>query len=154
MLVFINGSLNSGKSSTSRLLAQKLGAEFIDFDEFSRKIPNFQLSKDIPEVLRLGSDAINKLDKEGKSVVANYVLSQKDYEILTSNLDVAEQHFFTLSPRIEVARSNKGRELSEWEYERVKHHYDIGINKPSFGEIIDNSDISLEDTVNLIISKI
>lgn len=35
MLVFISGSINSGKTTTSKLLAEKLGAKFINVDDLN-----------------------------------------------------------------------------------------------------------------------
>ena len=64
-------------------------------------------------------------------------------------------YVFTLAPKIEKALTNRGaRELNNWERERIKHHYNIGIQHPSFGEIIDNSDQKPEETVQLILNRI
>ena len=52
--------------------------------------------------------------------------------------------------------SNRGsRELSEWEKERIKHHYESGINKPQYGSIvIDNTNQTPEETVAEIMKQI
>lgn len=154
MLVFINGSVNAGKTTAAKLLAQKLGAEFLDIDEIAHSIPNFDLSKDIPQAIQMSIDKINELNRDGKSVIANYVLRQEDYKQLVKSLQVNKQYFITLAPRLEVARSDRGRGLNDWEYHRIKHHYDSGIANPSFGMIIDNSDITPQQTVEKIIAII
>jgi dephospho-CoA kinase len=46
MLVFITGSINSGKTTTSKLLADKLGAEYINFDDLKYLIPGLDLKSD------------------------------------------------------------------------------------------------------------
>lgn len=63
--------------------------------------------------------------------------------------------FFTLSPDIDVVLNNRGnRELKEYEKERIKYHYDVGINNPDFGEIINNSKQTAEETADVVYSKI
>ena len=150
MVVFISGSVNSGKSTTSKLIAEKLGAERVDVDEIV-SIPNFDLSKDIPEAIQQSIKHINNLTDNGKNVIANYVLRQQDYEQLSSGLTDPNQHYFTLAPNLQIALSNRGRGMNSWEYERIKYHYDTGIANPKFGTIIDTSNMSIEMVANKII---
>lgn len=50
--------------------------------------------------------------------------------------DIDKIVFFTLTPSLDKALTNRGgRELDNKEKERIKHHYDIGIPKPNFGEL-------------------
>ena len=64
-------------------------------------------------------------------------------------------HIFTLAPKLEKVLGNRGtRELTDQEKERIKHHYDIGIPNPTFGEIIDNSNQTPQETADYILSKI
>lgn len=64
-------------------------------------------------------------------------------------------YVFTLSPELEKALTNRGnREITEEEKDRIKYHYEIGINTPSFGEIIDNSEQTPEETAKIILDKI
>ncbi len=157
MVIFISGSINSGKTATGKALAKKLNAKFIDIDDINDRIPNFDLSKDIPKGIALAVEEINKLTDSGHSVVVSYVIGKKDYNQINESLKDEDRSFITLAPRIDVAQSNRGsRELTEWEVNRVKHHYDTGIANPDFGGIIDNSELSLEETVekiDLVIKK-
>ena len=100
MIIFLSGSVNSGKSTTSQLVAEKLGAERVDVDEII-SIPNFDLSKDLPKAIQETIQHINKLTAGGKTVVANYVLRQKDYEKLKSGLKDTNQYYFTLAPNLD-----------------------------------------------------
>ncbi len=154
MVIFISGSVNAGKSTTSKLIAEKRGAEWIDIDDIAHSIPNFDLSKDIPRTIQLAIEKINQLTKAGKIVVANYVLQQQNYEQLKEGLKDKDQYYFTLAPKLEIARSDRGRELNEWEFERIKHHYDSGIANPKFGEIIDTSDMTLEQAADKILQMV
>jgi len=155
MLVFISGSINSGKTTTSKALAKKLGAAFVNVDDLNDTIPNFNLATDLDKSMDLAIRTINGYTKQGKDVVANYVVRQKDFDRFKNEVETQPQIVITLAPRLGVAQSKRGnRELSEWEISRIKHHYDIGIASPKFGHIIDNSDLTLDETVDRIINVI
>lgn len=154
MIIFINGSVNAGNTTTSRLIAEKINAEWIDVDEIAHAIPNFDLSKDIPRAIQLAIEKMNQLTKAGKIIVANYVLRQEDYEQLSEGLVDKDQYYFTLAPKLEIARSDRGRGLNDWEFERIKYHYDTAITNPEFGKIIDTSEMSIEEAANTIIQMV
>lgn len=135
------------------MLADKLGAQFINVDDLNDTIPNFNLATDLDKSMDLAIQTINEYLDQGKDVVANYVVRQKDYDRLESEVHTDQQFVITLAPRLAVAQSKRGdRELSDWEVERVKYHYDTGVASPDFGDIIDNSDLSIGETVDAILS--
>lgn len=147
MVIFISGSINSGKTT----LAQKLGAVFIDIDDVNDRIPGFDLSKDIAKGIALALEDINKLTDAGKSVVASYPIRKEDHRQITKGLRNKKPHFITLAPRLEIAQSRRGnRVLSDWEVARIKYHYETGIASPSFGKTVDNSELSVKETVAVI----
>ncbi|MGH7196884.1 MAG: hypothetical protein ACREGJ_03935 [Candidatus Saccharimonadales bacterium] len=151
MLIFVSGSINSGKTTTSKLLADRMGAAFINVDDLNDTIPNFNLATDLDKSMDLAIRTINSYTKQGKDVVANYVVRQKDFDRFEKEIETQPKVVITLAPRLEVAQSKRGgRELSEWEVSRIKHHYDTGIASPSFGYIIDNSDMTIDETVDKI----
>ena len=155
MLVFISGSINSGKTTTSKALAHKLGADFINVDDLNDTIPNFNLANDLDKSMDLAIKAINESLARGKDVVANYVVRQKDFDRFAGEIHTDRQFVITLAPRLEVAQSQRGdRVLTDWEVQRIKYHYDTGVASPNFGFVIDNSDLSLEETVQIILDKI
>lgn len=155
MLVFISGSINSGKTTTARALAATLGAVCINVDDLNDTIPNFNLATDLDKSMDLAIREINKNLAQGKKVVANYVVRQRDYDRFKNEIHTNKQFVITLAPRLEVAQSKRGdRVLSEWEVQRVKHHYDTGIASPGFGYVIDNSDMTIDETVQAILQRI
>lgn len=155
MLVFISGSINSGKTTTSKALAKTLGAEFVNVDDLNDTIPNFNLATDLDKSMDLAIKTINDYSKQGKDVVANYVVRQKDFDRFENEIETQPQIVITLAPRLEVAQSKRGgRELSEWEVSRIKHHYDTGIASPKFGYVIDNSILTIDETVDSILNII
>lgn len=155
MLIFISGSINAGKTTTAKALAERLQADFINVDDLNDLIPNFNLATDLDKTMDLAVQEINRSLTKHKDVVANFVVRQKDYDRLKNEINTKEQFVITLAPRLEVAQSKRGdRKLTDWEVQRIKHHYDTGIASPQFGYIIDNSDITLEQTVNKILEII
>lgn len=151
MVIFISGSINSGKTTTAKALAKKLDAQCIDGDDVKEQIPNFDLSKDIPKVIALIVAKINNLTYAGQSVVVSYPISRENYKQILEGLHDKNPQFITLTPRLEIAQSKRGnRELTEWEVARIRHHYETGIASPSFGEAIDNSELSVDETVTAI----
>lgn len=155
MLVFLSGSINSGKTTVSKLVAERLGAAWINVDDLNDRIPNFNLATDLDKSMDLAIEEINKYAALGKDIVANYVLRERDYHRLGKEVLTTPQIIITLAPRLEIAQSNRGgRELTEWEVSRVKHHYDTGIASPDFGHIIDTSDMQINETVNAILQHI
>ena len=155
MLVFISGSINSGKTTTSIALSERLGAAFINVDDLNDTIPNFNLATGLDKSMDLAIKTINDYTKQGKDVVANYVVRQKDFDRFANEIETQPQIVITLAPQLEVAQGKRGdRELSEWEVSRVKHHYDSGIASPKFGYIIDNSALSIDETVDSILNII
>ena len=151
MVIFISGSINSGKTTTGRALAIKLDAKFIDIDDLNDRIPNFDLAKDISKGIAIAINETNQLTQQGKSVVLSYVIRDADRRQVLEGLDAKNPIFITLAPRLDVVLSDRGRGLSEWEIQRIKYHYDTNVAKPDFGEIIDNSDMSVDAVVMKII---
>ena len=158
MIIFINGSINSGKSTVSKILAKELpNIALIEIDVLREMIDWMPLEKSILINLDNSISLIENFSRKGLDVIVVYPLSQKNYEYITSKIkDLNEKIYcFTLAPKLEKALSNRGtRDLNELETERIKHHYDIVIHTPSFGEIIDNSEQSPEETAKIILDKI
>jgi len=152
MLIFISGSINSGKTTTSKLLAKRLDWPLINVDDLTDKVVGFDIYTHLDLAMDLAIDAINKISLDNKDVVANFVIRKEDYERIDKEINNHPQLFITLSPNINVAQSKRGdRELTEWEIKRVKKHYDEGIASPDYGYKIDNSKLSVEETVEAIL---
>jgi hypothetical protein len=111
----------------------------------------------VPLNLENAISVIKNFSKKGLNVIVPYPLSNKNYDYVANSLTGVDTkiYFFTLAPKIEKALTNRGaRELNDWERERIRHHYKIGIHNPGFGEIIDNTDQTPEETAELILIRI
>ncbi len=158
MIILINGSINSGKSTVSKLLADRIpDTALLEIDTLRDMISWMPLEDSVQLNLKNAVSLIKNFVSEGLNVVVPYPLSGKNYSFLISELDslTTPIHAVTLSPSLEVALSNRGaRRLSEAEKERIKYHYKTDIAQPVFGIIIDNSHQAPEETVRDILSAI
>jgi gluconate kinase len=152
MLICISGSINSGKTTTSKLLAERLGWRYINVDDLTDKVSGFDIYDHLDLAMDLTVKAINEAVEAGHDVVANFVIRKEDFDRFESEIHAHPQIFITLSPGLEVAQSQRGdRILTEWEIKRIKSHYDSGIAKPDYGYIVDKSSLTPEKTVDEII---
>ncbi len=156
MIIFINGSINAGKSTIAKMLASKIpNTANVEIDIFYKFIHWLEIDKAVSINLKNAVLVINNFAKHGYNVVVPYPLSQNNYEYLKKELDDNELYFFTLSPDIKKAQNDTSdRKLTEWDRDHIQYHYNIGISKPDFGKIIDNTNQTPEETTEEIISLI
>lgn len=154
MIIFINGSINAGKSTVAKILTNKIpNTANVEIDSLRDFICWLEIEKAILINLENAVLVINNFAKHGYNVVVPYPLSQKNYEYLKKELRDNELYFFTLSPGIKKAQSDTDdRKLEQWERDRIQHHYNIGISNSSFGKIINNTNQVPEETAEEIIS--
>lgn len=158
MIIFISGPVNSGKTTVSKILERKIpNTAVIEVDDIRKMVewmPLFNaLSLDLCNTISLIKNFVYKKI----NVVIAYPIRKKDFNYIKKNLSGinSEIYFFTLSPKIEFAMKNRGeRKLFDFQMKKIKHHYKIGIANPDFGEIIDNTYQTPEETADIIISKI
>lgn len=158
MIIFLNGSINAGKSTIAKLLVKELpNSAFVEIDVFHEMIEWMPIDNAIPLNLENAVSVIKNFTSRGLNVIVPYPMSQKNYDYMMDslkNLDI-KIHVFTLDPKLEKAVTNRGaRELNEWERERIQHHYNIGIHNPTFGEIIDTSSQTPKETVDYILARL
>ena len=156
MVILINGSINAGKTTVSRalrdLLPRTAHVEVDDLHEFIEWMP---LAESIPLNLKNAAAVGRNFLEYGLNVVVSYPLGPEDYNYLLDQFCGYPLYCFTLSPPLEVARSNRGtRPLTEWEWQRIGVHYSSGIANPSYGTTIDNSRQTPEETAREILQII
>ena len=158
MIIFLNGSINSGKTTIANILAEKISnTALLEIDTLRQMINWMPIDKAVPVNIENAVSLIKNFSNKNFNVIVPYPLSEKNHNFIMKELkDIDTKIFiFTLSPKLEKVLTNRGsRELDSWEIERIKYHYDIGIHNPIFGEIIDNGDQKPEETADYILSKI
>lgn len=158
MIIFLNGSINSGKSTVANILASSIpNVALVEIDVLRSMIDWMPIDKAIPINLQNTISLIKNYCMNNLNVIVPYPLSKHNYDYLINELkDINTKIYtFTLSPKLGKVITNRGsRELNNGEVERIKYHYDIGIHNPSFGEIIDNTEQTPEETSQIILNKI
>lgn len=153
-LILISGSINSGKSTTSKKLAALLPrSALIHGDRVRHFVTWLPLEQALPITLQNLSDIAKNFLEAGINVIVDYPLEQTQFEAFSSQLAAYAStiHAFVLSPRLEVAQSQRGeRILSTKEIERIAYHYQTKLHDPDFGIRIDNSELTVEETAQMM----
>jgi len=157
MIILINGTINSGKTTISKLLVRKLeNTAHIEVDKLREFIEQIPLSEAVIEISLENAISVAKnFASRGFNVIISYPLSMKNYEKIVGELSGHDEKIvvITLNHKLEKVLKNRGsRELNSWEIERIKYHYSIGLNTPEFPSIIiDNTNQAPEETVAEIV---
>ena len=157
-VIIISGSINSGKTTTSkRLVESRTKAAHVHGDSLRHFVTGQTLEAAIPITYKNISSVAQNFLKDGYDVVIDYPFYKKDFNSLVVHLSkYAESiHAFILSPALAVAQSQRGeRVLSQQEVDRIAYHYQTNLHNPDFGIAIDNSELTLEKTVELILTYV
>lgn len=158
MIIFLNGSINAGKTTVAKILAYKLpNVALLEIDSLRDMISWMPIDKAVPINLLNAVSIIRNFSNNSLNIIVPYPLSQSNHDYMLDKLkDVdTDKYFFTLAPQLEKVLTNRGgRELDDWERDRIQYHYNIGINNPAFGDVIDNSEQTPEQTAEYIMSKL
>ncbi|HTN61868.1 MAG TPA: shikimate kinase [Devosia sp.] len=136
-VVVLNGSINSGKTTTGRALAAILpGAEFIDGDDHG-------ISSAVPFAEMIERAQLWLLDRiaavTAPFLVIAYPLRDSDFARMQAACAARGASLFaaTLAPPLDMALSNRGaRVLDAWERNRVAEMYAEGYAARSFSDVI------------------
>ena len=159
MIIHLNGSINSGKTTVGKQLEKLIpNSKFIDADfiiNSEAKHPKIEINEWIELTIKEISKKANELVKNGITGIFAYPLEKNHYEYLKKNID-SDFFVFSLNPPINVCLQNRGEgEPNVWERKRIKEHYAQGINHPDFSEaVIDNSKQTPEETAKIILKYI
>lgn len=142
--------MNSGKSTVSKTLGEKLKMVVVELDSFSEFVDQFM---DFNDYIKLNYDIASEIveiyNKRGYGVIIVYPISEKNSALKNSSANFI---FLTLDPSLDIALTNRGeRKLNDWERERIMHHYENGVNNLSFGFRVDTKNLTPEETVNEIV---
>jgi len=135
-VVCLNGSINSGKSTIGRALAQILpNAEFVEGDDHG--IPE---GTDFHEMIDRAIDRLLRFIHQSQQdfLVISYPLRHEDFVRLQEAARQREATLFvaTLAPPLDVTLSNRGaRLLSKDERTRIREMYAEGYADRDFSDI-------------------
>lgn len=161
-IININGPINSGKTTISKLLVKHLpNALFIEVDDLlsdeEQKKLNLSLTEGWAERTHRLSDIIKdeKLKQNYENIIFAYPITENLYKEWKNFED--KNTFFiniTLSPSLKVCIQNRGnRKLNSWEINRIEEMYKQGYQNPPFSDIIiDNSNQTPLETLSSILT--
>ena len=126
MIIFINGPINSGKSTVAKKLAAKFDKPaLVEGDNLGAFIEWMNIDEAVPINLENLVSVIRNLSQHAFTIIAVYPLSESNYTFVIKELtDLKETiHVITLSPNIDKTLSDTAdRKLTDLERARIRLH--------------------------------
>lgn len=164
LILNINGPINSGKTTVSKILVQKMPkAVFIEVDELmsDEEQSSLELERQAgweERCRRLDSKLTEyKKSQVYDTVIFAYPATEKDFKRWATFADDKTQFLnITLAPSLENCLKNRGtRTLTEWEENRIRQMYKEGYHARDFADLIINNDNQTpEETADVILGVI
>lgn len=154
IIILLNGSINSGKTTISKQLKKRLpNTAHIEVDDLRAFVDWMSLEESIPLNIQNALAVSHTFLDYGLNIVLSYPLGARDMALVQQSFKKYPVLSVTLRPELKVALSNRGqRELSSKELDRIPHHYRTEIAYPEYESlVIDNSDELPEETADTII---
>ncbi|MBQ2810757.1 MAG: adenylyl-sulfate kinase, partial [Alphaproteobacteria bacterium] len=161
-IININGPINSGKSTVSKLLVQKFAnALFIEVDDLLSDEEQETLGLNLEQGWQERTNRLDNIIKQEKAkktfdtIIFAYPITQHLYNQYKkwedSNTDFIN---ITLAPSLQICTRNRGdRMLKIEEIERIKQMYKENYHRPECSNlIIDNSNQTPMQTVEEILN--
>ena len=149
LILNINGPMNSGKSTVSKILVNKLqNAVFIEVDELMSDEEQKSLGLTIREGWKERQNRLNtklkafKNSREYDVVIFAYPIADNTYKDWKVMEDKNTRFMnITLAPSLESCLKNRGtRELDDWEKKRIREMYAEGYQKRPYSDFIVNNE--------------
>lgn len=164
-LISISGSVHSGKTTISRMLAVKMpGAFYIDGDLISTWAGQIY-SKDaiigdmLPDIHNKIIEFIKPALRDGNDVVVDYPFNDEVRGQIIEELRCIdfEPKWFLLRPDIKKVLTGSGTrpQLNDWEKARINYHYnESNLLDTSIAKVIDSTDQTPEDTLSEVMEEL
>lgn len=161
LIININGPINAGKSTVSKMLVRQIpSTHFIEVDELLSDEEQISLGLSRKEGWQERVNRLCKIIEQEKqlkrfeNIIFAYPMTEKLFKKWKNWEDGATRFVnITLAPQLEVCIQNRGeRKLSEAEICRIKEMYQEGYHNSKFADlIIDNSKQYPNETVQQIL---
>ena len=160
LILNINGLMNSGKSTVSKILVNLLSnATFIEVDELMSDEEQEKLGLSLQQGWRERHKRLNqklkalKESHEYETVIFAYPIADNTYQEWKTLEDNTTKFLnVTLAPSLEECLKNRGtRELNDWDRNRIREMYEEGYQKRPYSDfIINNDNQTPEETAEII----
>ena len=148
ILLNINGPINAGKTTVSKLLAEMLpDSLFIEVDSLLSEEEANRLGLSMSDAWQ---ESVNRLERlilqEKKSqrhriVFFAYPIGREYYDRWKSYEDENTRFVnITLSPSKEECLRRGGEDMSEWEHNRILQMFEEGCHAPEFSDLLIHND--------------
>src|SRR5258705_12999763 len=142
MVIYLNGSINSGKTTIAKLIIRQLPQTVhIEVDDLRHFADCLTLEDVIPFCWEDALTLTQHWVERDFNVVVSWPIAEQQHRQFVRTLAETNTplYTFTLSPRLEIALRDRGRrKLTERERHRITELYASGMHIPSFGKVIDN----------------
>jgi len=163
-LISISGSVHSGKTTVSRMIAAKMpNASYLDGDLLSSlikcKYPKTAAIDDmLPEIHENIIQIIKASLQNGVDCIVDYVFSDDTRQQIIDSLAGVKfrQKWYLLKPDIaKVLQGSKTRpRLSDWEIDRIHYHYNGEVLNTKMAKMIDSTNQTPQQTVTEIMEDL
>jgi len=153
-LILLNGAMNAGKTTVGRRLQELCdNIAFVELDDLHGFVPWMEIERAVPINIINGLKVTETFINEGIDVLFAYPLSDGDFEyiktLITFDCEIIP---ITLKCDVAINTTNRGtRVLDEEQKERVKWMHENGLAEPSFSRVVENSNLSVEETVEEVV---
>ncbi|MFT6987213.1 MAG: adenylate kinase family enzyme [Psychromonas sp.] len=155
MIVLLNGSINSGKTTVAESIVERsINFAHIEVDALRDFVRWMPLEETIELNIKNAIAVAKNFHENDINSVISYPLSEDNFNYINELLldSSIEVHAVALYPGIDKLRTNRGmRELTEWEVRRVDELHEMGLSRPCFGTVIDNSEQTIEETTDSVL---
>lgn len=119
MIIFLNGSINAGKSTVAKLLVKELpNTALVEIEALREMSAWMPIDESVPINPENAVAVIRNFAKQNLNMIAPYPLSEKNYRYMMDGLSGIDTqiHVFTLAPSMEIAQSDRGeRQITKQE---------------------------------------
>ena len=160
ILLNINGPINSGKTTVSRILEKLLpDSLFIEVDNLLTDEEEKWLGLSMEDGWRERGNRLERLifqekkSKKHRIVFFAYPIGREYYDRWKSYEDEQTRFFnVTLSPAKEECLRRVVDDMSQWEHDRILEMYEEGCHNPEFSDLlIHNDDQTPEQTAQVVL---
>lgn len=155
MIIFLNGCINAGKSSTAQALTRLFpNTAHVELDDLRHFCSWMPLGEAIPVTLEAAVAVTRVLVGRGLNAVLTWPLQEENYAYLVTQLEPLGVPIYaiTLDADEGVLLSNRGeRTLMDAERSRIGVMRQEGYHSRSFGSVIDTTGLSAEQTAGRVV---
>jgi len=156
-IIWINGSINSGKSTIAAALHSKIKKSVnIELDHLRHFAENDRLESIAEFIIKDALDLAKKWSERGYLPILTWPLIGDDRIMFAyaEKLELEPAVINLIPEKNSIQRNRGSRELTDREMKRIDYMYEQDVHKPKFGVSIDNTHQTVEETTDEVMKII